>query len=111
MIIFDDQGVCYKVNDSVRMLESLDNDSLIRILKTTYFAKFFNESLRSLVEKEIITTNNPIIDFDELDESVTFLKNAVTERLTSETTDNALSEVDVYMDEQIQQAKDEKEKE
>lgn len=90
------------------MLESLDNDSLIGILKTTYFSKIVNTSIQSLVDKELLTSNDPPIDFVELDETIAFLKNAVSERLTSETAENALNEVHVRIDNQIKQDEDEK---
>lgn len=96
MVICDENNKCYRVNDKEALIKAADNDSLLDILKYTYYNYCVSKDVLSLVDQGILINTDEDVDFniEELSDAVEFLKKELSQLLTPEIVDDAIKSVE-----------------
>jgi len=96
MIICDENNKCYRVNDKEALIKTADNDSLLDILKYTYYNYCVTKDIISLVDQGVLVNTDENVEFnvEELNDAVVFLKERLSQILTPEIVNEAISVVD-----------------
>lgn len=107
--IADEEGKIYSVNDPDALLEAVDNDTLMSILKVTYNAKIMHTGIAGLLDRGIIAevsedTESSYSSSDkehgiaeELANGVEFIKAHLSKVLTPEAAQDCLNEVEIAL--------------
>src|SRR5258708_38313033 len=97
MIICDENNKCYRVNDKEALIKATDNDSLLDILKYTYYNYCVSKDVLSLVNQGVlisITDKDIEFSLEELSDAVEFLKKELSQLLTPEIVEDAIQSVE-----------------
>ncbi len=96
MIICDENNKCYRVNDKLALLAIADNDSLLDILKYTYYNYCISKDVISLIDQGVLISsdNDDEFNIEELSDGVEFLKKELSELLTPEIVKEAIDSID-----------------
>ncbi len=98
MSIADEKGVIYTVNKPNDILNSLDNDELLSILKHTFLVKCFHNDCKNLIDNGFLTAvedSGEVIN--SLNDGIEFLKTHLSDVFTPESIKKELENLKINM--------------